>query len=271
MTAAAAAAISAAPSAVASSNTASTIVDICAQLAPIASIALCFSPFPTIKNIRNSKSVGNLPLLPYTTLLANAFLWTTYGVLKKDNLIIRPNAVGFVMGLFYFVTFLRYSPKSSPTLPGSVTTHTQSVLALMMITLFVASRTISSIKNPTEWIGKAGVAMCICLFASPLSVLKDVIKEKSAQAIPLPFTIASLLNCFFWTVTGVYKMKDVNIYLPNFLGLVCAVAQVVLKVIYSGGGQKKVDIPINKCRTLVDDIVLYSTQTVQYRAENVCK
>jgi solute carrier family 50 (sugar transporter) len=219
----------------------SPLVDFCTQWAPAISIVLYMAPIPTIQSIRSSKSVGNLPLLPYTSMVASAFLWTTYGYLKGEPKIYQPNGFGLVLGLYYFVSFLKYAPRSSPTLPGAVTTHTQAVLAIAMATLFIASRTI--VQDPVDIIGKAGVTMCVLLFASPLAALKSVIQQKSASSIPWPFTIAQVVNCFMWTVAGLYRMKDFNVYMPNGLGLAFSILQVLVKVIY-GNGPKKVDLPM---------------------------
>ena len=40
--------------------------------APIASMFLSLSALPTIRNIIKNKSVGDLPLMPYSSLVANA-------------------------------------------------------------------------------------------------------------------------------------------------------------------------------------------------------
>lgn len=48
--------------------------------APIASVGLYLAPLPTIQQVTNSGTVGSLPLLPYTTMAANAWMWTTYGM-----------------------------------------------------------------------------------------------------------------------------------------------------------------------------------------------
>lgn len=74
--------------------------------------------------------------------------------------------------------------------------------------------------------------MYIILFASPLSAVKNVIATKSAASIPLPFTIASTINCSLWSVVGVLLMNDFNIYFPSIMGLLCALAQLFLKGLY---------------------------------------
>jgi len=52
----------------------------CGQAAPIVSSCVFMSPLPTVQNIMQEKSVGDLPLLPYSSMCVNAFMWMTYGM-----------------------------------------------------------------------------------------------------------------------------------------------------------------------------------------------
>jgi len=62
-----------------------------------------------------------------------------------------------------------------------------------------------------------------------------VIANKDASSIPLPFTLASTINCSLWSVAGLLAMKDVNIWFPSVMGLLSALAQLFLKGIYGSG------------------------------------
>ena len=204
-------------------------MDICASLAPYASLVLFLAPFPTIQQIRRDKGVGTLPLLPYTFLTASAFIWSVYGLLKKEAKVWSANAVGLVLGVYYMTSFISFCPKASPTLPGSVKQHLQGLGALIVATLLVA---FSPLKSSANVVGLAAVMLTIGMFASPLSALKVVLQTKSAKSIPLPFTLASMVNCFLWSVTGIFQMKDPNIIVPNVLGLAFSLAQAGLKLLY---------------------------------------
>jgi solute carrier family 50 protein (sugar transporter) len=89
--------------------------------------------------------------------------------------------------------------------------------------------------DPAAWIGNIAVLFCVAMFASPLAALQTVLHTKSAKSIPLPFTLATVLNCLLWSVVGLLDMHDANIYLPNLLGLAFGIAQVVLKLVYDNG------------------------------------
>jgi solute carrier family 50 protein (sugar transporter) len=140
------------------------------------------------------------------------------------------------------MNFLKYSPKQSPTLPGSTRMHIQACLTAIFTTLSITA-ILPKIKA-TKVIGNLGVALCIALFASPLVALKTVIQEKSAESIPMSFTLASIVCCFFWSVVGLRQMGDFAIYFPNLLGLSFGLIQLGLKMKYGNGNSSAAQIAI---------------------------
>lgn len=145
------------------------------------------------------------------------------------------NAIGIVLGSIYFATFVQYCSPMAMNLPGTADQHIKGTGAIILFNLCLAG---SGIENASEYIGKEGVVICIVLFASPLAALKHVIASKSAASIPLPFTLACLVNCAAWSVLGLYKEHDFNIYFPNLMGFAAAVAQLLLKGIYGNRASK---------------------------------
>ena len=233
----------------------SAFVDICSILAPITTILVNLSHMPTVVQIFRNKSVGSLPLLPYTTMVCCCFIFFVYGVLTDLQSVWIPNIAGVALGLIYVTVFIRACDPEAKNLPGTANQHLFGMSALIGINMCLAAIAASGIgidNEPLErhWtllaqsgvaidiIGKEGVIMSIILFASPLAVIQQVIITKSAAAIPLPFTLASLISCTAWFVLGWWRANDFNIYFPNVLGFSCSVAQLVLKVIY---GNRTVD------------------------------
>lgn len=139
--------------------------------------------------------------------------------------------VGLILSVYYFKEFIRYCPKKSPTLPGSVAQHVQACAVIIGITTLVAFAL--PLAQAARIIGNMGVVLCVIMFASPLAALKTVLETKSAKSIPLPFTVAAVTNCFLWSVVGLLDMHDFNIYAPNLLGLFFGLMQVALKLIYN--------------------------------------
>jgi solute carrier family 50 (sugar transporter) len=216
-----------------STTISSAFLGVCGHVAPVAAIGVFLAPFPTLLQIRRERSVGDYPLLPYSSMISSAFVWVVYGILQSQPKVWFPNSVGLILGWLYFWNFVQYSPTKAPTLPGSVQQHILGTISLMLICLGAMSA------NGASTVGMMGVVLCVFMFGSPLSALRVVLKTKSAKAIPLPFTMASVVNCFLWSVTGLLDMKDYAIYVPNLLGLSFGLAQLALKILYGDGPKEE--------------------------------
>lgn len=138
--------------------------------------------------------------------------------------------MGTLLGAYYFTKFRKFS---LPGTSGTINQHALVVTWLALVNGFIASKLPTKVS--ADIIGKEGVLMYIILFASPLSAAGEVIATKSAASIPLPFTIASTINCSLWSVVGVLLMKDFYIYFPCMMGLASALMQLFLKGIYGDG------------------------------------
>lgn len=203
---------------------------ICENLAPLSSVLVFLAPMPTLLQIWRTKKTGNLPLLPYTAMIINSFLWLGYGFLRDQPKIWTCNAVGFFVSCFYFLEFVRYAPKRSRTLPGSITQHFHACFVVVLGTLVLALLDPSAVI-----IGHLAVLSCIIMFASPLAALPTVLETKSAKAIPLAYTVAVMANSVLWTIVGLLDMHDIHIYFPTILGLALSGVQIGLKLKFGNG------------------------------------
>lgn len=175
-------------------------------------------------------------------MIANCVLWFAYGILTKQSKVWFTNLVGLFFGLFYFLRFIKYTQPKSTTLPGTVRQHLQGVLAIILGSAAWISACYLTVRRKGMWmpyaagfIGNTAVLFCLLMFASPLSALQAVLRTRSAKSIPLPFTLATILNCFLWSVAGLGEFKDFNIYFPNLLGLAFGLIQVGLKILFDYG------------------------------------
>uniref|UniRef100_A0A7S2VZP2 Sugar transporter SWEET1 n=1 Tax=Eucampia antarctica TaxID=49252 RepID=A0A7S2VZP2_9STRA len=207
------------------------LTDVCGVLAPPAAIVVTLSPIPTIQKIISQSSIMDFPLLPYSTMVANCFLWTVYGWLVDERKIWVTNLLGFILSTIYFYQFQKFCPADVSNLPGKLSHHLIGLSFFIIVTIVTPS--LFGRQGPSL-IGKAGVVICSLMFFSPLSKLKTVIREKSAESIPLPFTIACCINCFLWTIVGL-GMVDFYVYFPNGMGLFFGLIQLSLRILYGDG------------------------------------
>mmetsp|Transcript_13139 Transcript_13139/g.20041 ORF Transcript_13139/g.20041 Transcript_13139/m.20041 type:complete len:234 (+) Transcript_13139:91-792(+) len=219
-------------------------VKLCGKLAPIMCIILYMAPIPTIYLVWKEKKVGDLPLVPYTSMICNTFVWVSYGLMREEPRVWIANGTGLVFGILYFIVFIYNSPAQSQTLPGTVNQHIQGASCLILLCLGIAK-----FLGPAM-VGNLGIFLCVVMFASPLAALKVVLQTKSAKAIPLPFTIASVLNCLFWSISGLFDMNDYAIYAPNLLGLSFSLIQVLLKLVYRSERELRSDTSETRSLTL---------------------
>ena len=54
-------------------------VSLSGQAAPLAAFVVFLAPYPTIRKMMVEKSVGQMPLLPYSSMFVNGFVWSVYG------------------------------------------------------------------------------------------------------------------------------------------------------------------------------------------------
>ena len=81
------------------------------------------------------------------------------------------------------------------------------------------------------WLGAYGSAICVLLFASPLSTLNEVLSTANAASIYAPLTAAQCTNCAMWTVYGL-GIGDIWVWGPNSTGLALGLVQLALKLIF---------------------------------------
>ncbi|KAL7434578.1 hypothetical protein ACHAXH_009202 [Discostella pseudostelligera] len=203
-----------------------TFVNLCGIIAPTFTALLSLAPLPTMYRISRDKTVGKLPLLPYSMMLSASSLWLLYVLLEHLLSVSRCSIVGVIMGACYIVVFVNNCGSGATNLPGTIAQHLKAAGAIVLCNLCLAA---SGVAFAADIIGKEAVIVTMVLFASPLVVMKRVIASKSAASIPLPFTLVSLLRCISWVVAGWWQMKDFNLYFPNMLGIVSAFVQLVLK------------------------------------------
>ena len=212
------------------------IVQLSIYCAPISSILLCCSPIITIQHIICDEKIHHYPLLPYTIMLMNTTLWFVYGLLQNEMSIYITNGISILLAIYYWCIYIRYvHTASSPLalqaiLPGTVPQHIIALICTVLIILIYLL--VPYATKHSRWLGMLAMLSGILLYASPLTTLQYVIENKCAKSIPLPFTIASFLSCFLWTIYGVYVTNDLNVYLPGMIGCTLSSLQLLLKIYY---------------------------------------
>ena len=193
--------------------------------------ALYLAPAPAVRQAVQRGSLGSLNPLPQALMVVSTFSWVCYALSKPDMFITLSNAPGCIASLWYVTSLL-------PLIPREATRE----LALVQFTILGGATCLLSLatvlvlgKVPPETrsfnFGLFGSLMCVLLFASPLSTVREVISKANAASIYAPLTAAQVINCGTWCVYG-FAIGDPWVYGPNSTGLALGLVQLALKMSY---------------------------------------
>lgn len=196
-----------------------SLADILRVLGPSLSIGMQISTLITAYQIHKSKSVGQLSSLPFITLFVNSYAWTLYGYFKDDLSIWVPNATGAAVGLISQVAFHTHS-KEKP-----YSSYVISVALVVLLTVF-------ALLGSDSMLGTCGCVLSILVTASPLAVIRTVIREKSTAALPFATSVILFVSSASWMTYGWMVVRDPLIFIPNLLSTVLTVFQLALFVVY---------------------------------------
>lgn len=187
---------------------------------PVFFLGLQSSSLHTALKIKDNKSVGKLSPLPFVSLFTNCIIWTLYGLLKNDPIVLVPNGIGVITGGICTLVYNFYNKEKTP-----VKVYTTS-LVISLVAFYLALQ--------KEWqiLGSIGCVLAVAVSGSPLATIKTVIKEKSTAALPLSISLMTWLNCISWSAYGLLMANDVMIYGPNLLGLVLSSFQMLMFILY---------------------------------------
>ncbi|XP_026460095.1 bidirectional sugar transporter SWEET16-like isoform X2 [Papaver somniferum] len=182
-----------------------TISFIVGVIGNIISILVFLSPITTFRGIVKKKATENFKGIPYICTLLSTSLWTYYGLLKPDGmLIITVNGAGAVLQVIYVTLFIFYAPKDSKIkhlkLAGILNVGFYG--AVLLVTLLA---THGSLRLTV--VGFICAGLTLGMYGAPLGAMKNVIATKSVEYMPFMLTFFLFLNGGIWSVYSVL-VKD---------------------------------------------------------------
>ncbi|XP_071703922.1 bidirectional sugar transporter N3-like [Rutidosis leptorrhynchoides] len=207
-------------------------------LGNIISLMVYFAPAPTFYKIINKKSTQGFQSLPYIIALFSSMIWIYYATLKTDaTLLITINVIGCVIETIYISIFIAYAPKN-------IKIQTTKLVVLLNVAGFwvIALSTHYLAEGPTriQILGWICLVISVCVFAAPLSIMKKVIRTKSVEFMPFGLSFSLALSAVVWFFYG-FLQQDVFVALPNIIGFVLGVVQMVLYMVYKNRNKKNIE------------------------------
>ncbi|XP_022776342.1 bidirectional sugar transporter SWEET10-like [Durio zibethinus] len=226
-------------------------------LGNVVSFLVSLAPLPTFYQIYKKKTSEGFQSIPYVVSLFSAMLWIYYALLKKDAmLLITINTFCCFIQTFYIVTYFYYAPKKEKVV---------TVKLMLLFNVFGFGVIFFSTffqQNPLtrlQILGYICMAFSLSVFAAPLGIVRKVIKTKSVEYMPLTLSVFLTLGAVMWFFYGLL-LKDMNIAVPNVLGFIFGILQMILYVIYKNYPQKVVEDPtLQLPEHIVVDVVKLDT------------
>ncbi|GAB2279904.1 hypothetical protein Dimus_014539 [Dionaea muscipula] len=153
-----------------------------------------------------------------------------YAFLKQSDrtLLITINSFGCIVQSTYLTIYMIYATKQSKI-------HTGRLLFLFNLVAFGLITLLTMLFCKEErrvavvgWI--CGV-FSLCVFAAPLSVMRMVIRTKSVEFMPFGLSLTLTLSAVTWFFYGFF-IKDFFIAVPNVMGFLLGLAQMILYITY---------------------------------------
>ncbi|CAL1688627.1 unnamed protein product [Lasius platythorax] len=191
---------------------------ICTVLQFLAGVLVCK------KYIKNG-TTGDSSSLAFMTCFMSCSLWLRYGVLIGDMFIVSVNIFGTVLQICYMLIFILYSVKGSTTVKQFIVAIC-FVLSIYFYSIYQEDKVLAA-----KYIGFLSCSLTVLFFASPLISLVHVIRVKSAESLPFPVIISSMIVSCQWFAYGCL-LGDQFIQIPNFMGCVLSAFQLSLFLIY---------------------------------------
>ncbi|KAK9054600.1 hypothetical protein SSX86_025679 [Deinandra increscens subsp. villosa] len=211
-------------------------------LGNIVSFMVFLAPIPTFYKVYKKKSTEGFQSAPYVVGLFSAMLWIYYALLKSNVLLlITINTFGCVIETVYIVFFLFYAPKKArmESLKLIILLIFVGFGLIVLLTQFLASGVTRGVI-----VGWICLVFSLCVFVAPLGVLRQVIRTKSVEYMPILLSVALTLSAVMWFFYGLL-LNDFNIAIPNVLGFIFGIIQMILYVAYKNNKPSNEKIVIN--------------------------
>ncbi|XP_059664053.1 bidirectional sugar transporter NEC1-like [Cornus florida] len=233
-------------------------------LGNIVGFLVFLAPVPTFYQIYKKKSAEGFQSLPYVVALCSAMLLIYYALLKSNaTLIITINSFGCFIETIYILLYLFYAPKTTriQTMKLFILLNVVGFGGLLLLTLFLAKG--STRLNIVGWF----CLICsLCVFVAPLCIVRKVIRTKSVEYMPFLLSFFLTLGAVMWFFYGLLE-KDYNIAIPNIVGFVFGVLQMVLYVKYKN--PKKADKEQKLPESQVDKSITLEEQKLPELTEQI--
>ncbi|XP_020586228.1 bidirectional sugar transporter SWEET14-like [Phalaenopsis equestris] len=202
------------------------------------SFMVFLAPVPTFYRVYKNKNTEGFHSVPYVIALFSSMLWIYYALVKTNSvLLITINSFGLLIETIYISIYLAYAPMEAKK-------FTARILVLLNFTTFgmILVFTLLFFHGHKRLIVLGFICdiFSVSVFVAPLSIMRLVIRTKSVEYMPFNLSFFLTISAAVWLGYGALT-KDKYVALPNILGLLFGIVQMVLYCIYKDAKPNLVD------------------------------
>ena len=204
-------------------NTTKLVGDIFGWIGSVISVVFFIVPcVPFYKLIKEKITYKETPGVLLICSVINCIFWVVYGVKLGLTQSFITNAIGAIITTVWICIFLIFWVKK----------HALKSVGFIVLTLvvFVGIFCVFYYVVPPTVTGYCAMVFNVLMYAAPGEKIYTVIKTKNHNLIPIYSTIAAFVNSACWLIYGI-AYSDINVIVPNVLGLFFAILQVTLYLI----------------------------------------
>lgn len=201
-------------------------------LAGCTSLIMILSPTPAVWKIHKTGQTGHTSIVSLVSVLANCHVWMMDGCLTKNWFpVFATFLTGDFIALVYIFVYVRATKDHKYV--WSVIALYVAVLALISAYALLSGFGVLGISDHTRNTIMGYTAMCVSLvlYSSPFIKMREVLRTKSAESMPIHMVVAGGINNVMWIVYT--PMASIwFLFVTNVVCCTFAVTQFLLYLIY---------------------------------------
>ena len=178
---------------------------------------------PFVKVIKGEMTWKQSPGVLLLCSFLNCILWSDYGLITNQFLLYLANGLGGTITLIYITIFLIHVADRKVLL--------SLFYNFFLICCIVEIYFVFYYLVPFKVTGIIANVFNVLMYAAPGEKIYQICKGASYQLIPIWSTIGGTACSTSWMCYGIYQ-KDYYVVIPNALGVLASIVQIVIFVIY---------------------------------------
>lgn len=178
---------------------------------------------PFVKVIKGQMTWKQSPGVLLLCSFLNCILWSDYGLITNQFLLYLANGLGGTITLIYITIFLIHVADRKVLL--------SLFYNFFLICCIVEIYFVFYYLVPFKVTGIIANIFNVLMYAAPGEKIYQICKGASYQLIPIWSTIGGTACSTSWMCYGIYQ-KDIYVVIPNALGVLASIVQIVIFIIY---------------------------------------